>query len=160
MVLQTEKGIVNLSGMEIRHFPDEGVVAFEACGGECLDLSNNLLTSLPCTLRKSDVKIDGNSLSLIPESARGSWAKIRTYLDSVSDRATRWSECKLLLVGQEGVGKTYVSFPSLSRFFSVSFCPFPFPAEHPSHLFLILPFRLLFSLFIQFFCSESHIFFF
>lgn len=118
---RTEKG-VDFANLKLEIFTDEGVIAYQSLCQEDwkLDLSNNLLKNLPCTLKNFEVKIDGNPLSLIPDSARLSWNKIKIYLDSVSNRATRWSECKLLLVGQEGVGKTYVLyfiiFPFLAQF--------------------------------------------
>ena len=49
----------------------------------------------------------GNPLSFIPESFhKEDWEKMREYLSSVSEGSTSWQEVKLLLVGQEGVGKT------------------------------------------------------
>ncbi|MCR9066835.1 MAG: ADP-ribosylation factor-like protein, partial [Cytophagales bacterium] len=50
----------------------------------------------------------GNPLSLIPDAFRNEsdWSKMKQYLSSISEKSTSWQDIKLLLVGQEGVGKT------------------------------------------------------
>ena len=77
-----------------------------------IDLSHNVLRGLPPNLLKmpnlEKLKLEGNPLDMIPDSFRKtlSWVKIREYLKTVQDRAQKWHTCKLLVVGQEGVGKT------------------------------------------------------
>ena len=50
--------------------------------------------------------MDGNPLRTIPAKFRSPWPVIRDYIKSVAAKSEKWNEMKILLVGQEGVGKT------------------------------------------------------
>ena len=74
-----------------------------------IDLRNNKLESIPEEfghLPFDKVKLDGNPLSLIPRPFRDSWPKIHKYLHSLKNRAARWKERKVLIVGEEATGKS------------------------------------------------------
>jgi len=75
-----------------------------------IDVRGNLLQSLPTEMQVLDMlKWKDNPLTLVPENIRKQhnyWQQMRSYLGSLSNRAMCWKEVKLLLVGQEGVGKT------------------------------------------------------
>lgn len=64
-----------------------------------LDISNNYIHSIPAVLSSlsilSNVKIDGNPLSLIPEYARSSWLKVQSYLKGLDKRAENWARYKV-----------------------------------------------------------------
>jgi Leucine-rich repeat (LRR) protein len=83
-------------------------------GIKSLDLSHNSLRGLPPNLLglagMEKIKLEGNPLDMIPDVYRKTltWPKIRDYLRTVKDRAQRWKSCKLLVVGQEGVGPSTV----------------------------------------------------
>ena len=76
-----------------------------------LDLSENNLQTLPATLATlpnlQKVLLEGNPLSDIPISFRNSgWtSELKTYLRSILEKSEDFLERKILLVGQEGVGK-------------------------------------------------------
>lgn len=109
MECRTVNGKLDLSNMDISHFPDEAGEVLQSLPNITeLDLSHNKLNTLPCTLRVADVNLDHNPRDAIPEGFRKPWSKTQAYLESVKTRSTQWTECKLLFVGQEGVGKTYV----------------------------------------------------
>ena len=53
--------------------------------------------------------IEGNPLVTIPDAfkkASHPWSKIREYLKTVRDRSNQWKLLKVLVVGQQGVGKS------------------------------------------------------
>ena len=107
MRCRASDGKLDLSHMSITDFPDEaGEVLQELPQIQELNLSHNELATLPCTLKVPEVNIDHNDLDAIPAGFRKPWSKVQGYLESVKNRATKWTECKLLFVGQEGVGKT------------------------------------------------------
>ena len=107
MIYCTNDGRLNLSHMNLTNFPEEaGEILQEIPEIQELDLSYNKLNTVPCTLKVPEVNLDHNPRDAIPEGFRKSWNKIQGYLDTVRSRATQWTDCKLLFVGQEGVGKT------------------------------------------------------
>ena len=52
------------------------------------------------------VILEGNPLSIYPERCRTSWAKMKEYLQSIETRAECRNIKKVLIVGEEGVGKS------------------------------------------------------
>ena len=79
-----------------------------------LDISNNQLEYLPAVLASyPHLKIDytGNPLSTVPTVFAKNWSKLRSFLENINHSITRWNRCKLMIVGQEGVGKVSI-FPS------------------------------------------------
>ena len=52
------------------------------------------------------VNLDGNPLSIYPERCRTSWPRMKEYLQSIENRAEARNIKKLLIVGEEGVGKS------------------------------------------------------
>ena len=64
-----------------------------------LDLSRNKLQIIPIELTNlsilSNVKIDGNPLTLVPESCRNSWQKLLAYYKNLDKRAESWGQCKV-----------------------------------------------------------------
>ena len=105
-VMVDDKSRLDLSNLQIQVLPDEAGTILDELEVVELDLSQNALNTIPSTLQVSDVRLDGNPLDAIPETFRKNWPKIQDYLRSVHTRSTQWMECKLLFVGQEGVGKT------------------------------------------------------
>ena len=101
-----EEGRLDLSELSINVLPEEMGFALEELEVAEVNLANNKLNTVPSSLQKYEVRVDGNPLDGIPEPFRKSWGKIQEYLRSVQNRSTQWTECKLLFVGQEGVGKT------------------------------------------------------
>ena len=73
-----------------------------------LILSENMLQALPVPLRHvKKVDTHQNPLQSIPIDIRhGKWSKIRKYLDQIATRAAQWNIRKLLLIGEEAVGKS------------------------------------------------------
>ena len=72
-----------------------------------LDLRNNKLQSVPQQLTKfrelKSVKLTGNPLATIPQKFR-EWPRLKEYLVSLEQKATKWTERKVLFVGRPGVG--------------------------------------------------------
>jgi hypothetical protein len=52
------------------------------------------------------VNLEGNALALYPEKCRTSWLRMKEYLHSIEQRAASRNIKKLLIVGEEAVGKT------------------------------------------------------
>lgn len=78
---------------------------------EELDLRRNKLQTVPAGLIRASclerVFFHENPLRDIPAAFRGGdWHQLRKFLLTIREESTRWKERKLLLVGQEGVGKT------------------------------------------------------
>lgn len=77
-----------------------------------LDLRGNQLQALPPALVNlgslSTVRLDRNPLGSIPGPFRATTlsSSMKRYLSSIERESAQWPERKLLLVGQEGVGKT------------------------------------------------------
>merc|ERR1712137_221980 len=75
-----------------------------------LDLSGNNLDLIPEEFIHlpwlEKVNLEGNPLRSIPERFQSTWPILRDYMSTVRTKASRWTERKLLFVGQEGVGKT------------------------------------------------------
>jgi hypothetical protein len=100
--------MVDLSNCEIRALNAVTVALFGRV--RTLDLRNNRLQILPPELSDllllDRVLLDGNPLMYIPKPVRKSWSQIRTYLKGVGQKASRWNERKVVLVGEEASGKT------------------------------------------------------
>lgn len=62
--------------------------------------------------RLTIVNLKGNPLSAIPESFRStSWtSQLREYLQSIYDASKEFLERKILLVGEEGTGKSKLKY--------------------------------------------------
>jgi Leucine-rich repeat (LRR) protein len=79
-----------------------------------LDLSKNRLHYLPSALGDCEhlklLRYGNNPLSTIPGNCKQSWIKLKSYLQSIKSSITSWNRCKLMLVGQEGVGKVSSKF--------------------------------------------------
>lgn len=78
---------------------------------EELDLRRNRLQTVPAGIVRAHslerVLFHENPLRDIPAAFRGGdWPQLRRFLLTIRKESTRWKERKLLLVGQEGVGKT------------------------------------------------------
>ena len=110
------KGLCNIKGLNrlvlagnrIREIPSEVAALVQL---ERLDLSHNLLAALPQELghllRLRKLFLDGNSLHSIPKEvvARGT-SRLLEYLRQISGYSADWRKMKLMLVGEECVGKT------------------------------------------------------
>lgn len=80
---------------------------------EALNLSNNVLIYLPSELTKmpalkpNRLELQGNPLETIPKEtvARGG-AAILSYLSQLREGKEKWKRMKLLVIGEENVGKT------------------------------------------------------
>ena len=100
--------MVDLSNCEIRSLNALAVALLTPI--RVLDLSNNRLQSLPPELSDlsllEHVILDGNPLMYIPKPFRKSWLKIRTFLKGIGQKASRWNERKMVLVGEEAAGKS------------------------------------------------------
>ena len=77
-----------------------------------LDLRGNQLQNLPPALvtlgSLSTVRLEKNPLGSIPGPFRSTSLSsgLKRYLSSIERESAQWPERKLLLVGQEGVGKS------------------------------------------------------
>lgn len=102
-----KKGVIDLSGYNLKCISNIAA-AMLVSRATALDLRFNLLESIHPELAKIEkVKFSDNPLSLVPERIRlGGWQQMRKYLRTIAQRASLWNECRLILVGEEGVGKT------------------------------------------------------
>jgi Leucine-rich repeat (LRR) protein len=75
-----------------------------------LDLDGNNLEVIPSEIAMlinlQTVSLAGNPLRSIPKRFRTNWPTVSDYLRLVGHQAAQWKHRKLLLVGQEGVGKS------------------------------------------------------
>lgn len=111
-LLELEGGILNFSDCSLETVPDEVILWAEQGFLKELNLSQNMLQALPVSLRHvKKVMVNQNPLQTIPAEIRFSkWSKIRKYLDQIATRAAQWNIRKLLLVGEEAVGKSVCFF--------------------------------------------------
>jgi len=104
-----EKTVIDLSGQGLSEIPRFKFRRLLTDTITELDLSNNQFQALPCELANlknlRSVIVENNPLETIPKSFRGSWTKLQKYLTSI-ENSKRWNRSKLVVVGQEGVGKT------------------------------------------------------
>ena len=60
-------------------------------------------------LKNTGLKIDFSNvepLDLVPTMYHGSWADLKSYTETLAQRAQKWPERRIVFVGEEGVGKT------------------------------------------------------
>lgn len=107
-----EKTVIDLSGRGLSQIPHYKFLRLLTDTITELDLSNNQFQALPCELAQlknlRSVIVENNPLETIPKSFRGSWNKLQKYLTSI-ENSKRWNRSKLMVVGQEGVGKVLIS---------------------------------------------------
>lgn len=110
-LLELDNGYLNCSDCSLELIPDEILRWAQQGVLKELNLSQNMLQAIPVGLRHvKKVTVYQNPLQTIPAEIRFSkWSKIRKYLEQIATRAAQWNIRKLLLVGEEGVGKS-VSF--------------------------------------------------
>ena len=98
---------LNLSSNKIVELPPEIGLMRKL---EILNLQENFIDYLPSELSKlhnlKKVKLKDNPLSYIPKSAQKSAKMLRSYLETLRECSTQWHRVKLLIVGDQGVGKT------------------------------------------------------
>ena len=98
--------VLNLSNCGITEINSKWAVLIEQHQVSSINLSNNKLEYIPVSLLSlKHVELKGNPLSTIPEPFKGNWHKLKSYLLSIQDNSRKWDRCKLMIVGQEGVGK-------------------------------------------------------
>jgi predicted NACHT family NTPase len=106
--LEYENGVANLSNNNFETIPDviidwvkEGII-------KEINLDNNKLNSIPKDFTNlRNVTVLGNPLQSIPvEFHSDKWKKLKQYLTSVVEKTANWNIRKLIVVGEEGVGKT------------------------------------------------------
>ena len=75
-----------------------------------LNLEDNLLDTIPSQLgtipELKDVRFEGNPMTLMNWMTKRDWPSIKDYLVSLESRASRWNVCKIMVLGDNGVGKT------------------------------------------------------
>jgi hypothetical protein len=110
-LLELENGVINFSGCNLEKLPSEIFTWIEAGLVKELNISENMFQSLPIELRHvKKVNAAQNPLQTIPvDIRRGKWLKMKQYLDKIANKAQSWDVRKLLLVGEEGVGKSVKS---------------------------------------------------
>ncbi|KAH3759249.1 Protein NLRC3 [Pelomyxa schiedti] len=98
---------LDLSNLALKSFPPLLCEGLLYAGCTSLDVSANLLETLPSSLHEiPEVTLDGNPLSLIPESFRHQpWSKLSQFLKYNGVPVCWWNK-KLLMVGEEAAGKT------------------------------------------------------
>jgi Leucine-rich repeat (LRR) protein len=98
------KRVISFAGFSLNVIPDALVHRLQQlekakAEKKVLDLSNNLLLTLPVALANlsiiSTVKLDNNPLLLLPASVRRSWPKTQNYLRNIDKRAAKWAQCKV-----------------------------------------------------------------
>ena len=109
-ILEYENGIANMSNSELETVPE--IIAEWINQGliKELNLDNNNLNAIPYELTAlKNISLNDNPLQSIPVEFRNAkWKKIKSYLNSVAEKTANWNIRKLILVGEEGVGKTTV----------------------------------------------------
>ena len=109
---------LNLSDANLTEIPASIIKEIVEDKYYCIDLSNNLLEYLPNEFSQlqnlRELIIENNPLGTIPVAFR-SWPKVKEYLGSIAN-STTWNRCKVMVVGQEAVGK--VNFPNIFLFLS------------------------------------------
>ena len=77
---------------------------------EKLNLSYNILQTLPCSFtnltRLKKFLYEGNPLVGFPKDSTSHFSKILEYLKHLETSQINWQKCKLMIVGEENVGKT------------------------------------------------------
>ena len=118
---ERQKQTLDLSGRNLLEIPPFKLRRIESDTLTSIDLSNNLLEYIPTCFAKltklKTLNVSNNPLRSIPQEIR-SWEKLKPYLQSLS-KACSWSRCKLIIVGQEAVGKVSIFFLNT---FSPSLC--------------------------------------
>src|SRR3990167_2222390 len=103
-----DKYVMNLSNRNLSKIPTYKLKRLLKDTLTDLDLSNNAFEYLPSELASLKnlkyVNLSNNPLSSIPAPFR-TWSKLQKYLSSIQNAARHWNRCKLLVVGQENVGK-------------------------------------------------------
>ena len=107
-LLEYESGVVNFENCGIKVIPISILAWLVQHSPKELNLSNNKLESLPVELRHlKKVILSGNPLQSLPQILHDmKWPKIKRYLDSLTSKSAHWDVRKLLIVGEEGVGKS------------------------------------------------------
>ena len=74
-----------------------------------LNLDNNQLEFIHPSIGSipglSKVTISGNPFYSVPESYRHDWKKMKEYMSMIKSQSSHWNTCRLLVLGQEAVGK-------------------------------------------------------
>lgn len=80
-------------------------------GIKVLDLCNNQLEFIDPTVAKQSfaIQLGGNPLSLFPNQYWAVlWPVVKTWLLNVQERAENWRLCKVCIVGEDNVGKSFL----------------------------------------------------
>jgi len=106
--LELDNGVANFSDCNLQSIPIGLMILVEQGIVKDLNLSQNMLQSIPVQLRTvRKVNVLQNPLQTIPADIRkAKWSKIKKYLEQIAIRAEKWNIRKLLLVGEEAVGKS------------------------------------------------------
>ena len=84
-----------------------------------LDLSHNDFPYLPPSIANisglQKVNLNDNPFSSVPEIYRKDWKKMKPYLQLIEKQSSKWNTCRLMLLGQEGVGKVNIIFSFMLR---------------------------------------------
>lgn len=107
----TVKGRTDVSGVCLSSISSLMVSAFKEVKTKILDISRNELQRVPPELATLEhlekLKLQGNPLSVLPGPVRQlPWPRMKAYLQSITERAEKWNERKVIIVGEEGVGKS------------------------------------------------------
>jgi hypothetical protein len=106
-----QNGLGNFSGCNLTTIPKEVFNWISRDLIRVLDISNNNLQLLPTELSLvKKVIFNNNPLLGYPLELRTSrWSKMKAHLTTVVSRANFWNVRKVILVGEEGVGKSVYS---------------------------------------------------
>ena len=105
----TAKGRTDVSGVCLSNISPLMVSVLKEVKTKILDISRNELQRVPPELATVEhlekVKLHGNPLSVLPGPMRDlQWPRLKAYLQSITQRAEKWNERKVIIVGEEGVG--------------------------------------------------------
>ena len=108
--LELEKGVADMSNLFLENLP-QTLIDWKGGLIRELDLRNNRLNLLPSSLRHIEkVHLSGNPLLCLPQHLRAArWSKVREYLDETQRGDVTWNVRKVILLGEEGAGKTTLS---------------------------------------------------
>lgn len=107
-IFEYESGVANFENCGIKSIPIAIIAWLVQHSPKEVVFSNNQLDSLPVELRfLKKVRLQGNPLGTIPQILHDAkWSKIKHYLGTLVSKSSQWDVRKLLIVGEEGVGKT------------------------------------------------------
>lgn len=108
---------MDISGLNLKCISNYCLEMLESGSFKSLDFSKNRIQYLPSKLATikslQKVFIDENPFDCIPFFYTSSWKKMKEYLLSIHNSSESWNRSRIIIVGQEGVGKVCFFFSFL-----------------------------------------------